>query len=1675
MRSICFFVLLLIGGVSLVDAQNPFRSRQSGNWNDPSTWEEDAGGGFAATLNTPNSLSGTITIRNTHTVTITVDVTIDETTVQNGGAIIISNGFSLTLDEDFSSNPLTIDNGASLTNNGTFDLATFLIISPCVVNGNVTNSGNVSIADGSLLQFNSGSNYFHNFSSGGAIPFATWDANSTCEINNLTAISPVPPSNLNQPFGNFRWNTPAMGTTSTFSLGGQLTSVSGNLVFVSSNRAIRFNRAGAGYTLNVGGNFDNQGAPLILADNLSSAVIVNVGGSYSQSQPTGPVPSFVFFAAFNAFDATVNISGGFSRTAGTISRGSASSSTVLSTFNFNGGTIQTYSYSGLGTAINTQINFSVASGTTLDVGTSSITGTGTFTLNGTLRLGSTDAAGAIQSGSTNGNIRVSGLRTFNSGSTVIYNGSGPQFMGSGHPSASNTQINNASGVTLASDQTVNGTLTLTSGNLNLGSNTLTIGSTFTANSNFLGVTSASGLVINGTGAFGNFAISGGPTINNFTLNRSGGSITLASDLNINGTFTQTVGDINLNGNTLTVGGPYSRTSGNIAGSSTSSVIFNGSGTLPSTVGISGGALNTFTMNRAGTTLISGSAFSVSNLNVLSGTFQNDGTITMASGGAILTRNVGTVTGSGTITAVTSYDVLYTNSSVSAITTGPELPASTTQLRNLTINSTGQVNLNSAITVNGILTFTSGVFNAGSNAIDLKGNLVSNNPSQLTNSSITFSGNTTVSGAQQVTFGNITVTGTGTLTPTSDLRINGNLVNNGTLNSGSGTVTFGGSTTISGTSVSSFNNVVINSGSSLTASASTNLNVAGNWTNNGTFTHSSGTVAFTGTTSFSGTGLFNFGAVTITGTVNAPTSLGVARDFTNNGTFNRGSGTVLFNGTATQSIAGSTATTFNNITVTNTAGPPAVQVQSNQNLAGVLTLSANSRFDADGSSNSNIFRLLSTADNPTVDASIAELPSGALVTGNVTVQRHMAIEGSNSNRIYRYISSPVSGAQVSAIQAFIPVTGPFTGASTCSGCASGTASMFTYDETVTTGDLNTGYTGFPVAANTETLAVGRGYAIFVRGNINPVSGAGSALYEVRGPVFTGDQSLPVSYTSSGTNANDGWNMVGNPYASTIDWQAAGWTKTNINDAIYMRDNGQSSPVIASFVGGVPQNGGSRYIAQGQAFFVKSDGGTPVLTARESIKVAGTQTTFFRDKEPSDVLRIALAGGGATDEAVIRFHEEATTGFDGKWDAYKLKNAIFNLASITPDNTLLAINSLPPGFCGTQIRLDVANISPGTYTLTFSGFETFTNSAMRVRVVDKFANKELDARTVANYAFQVTSDPASFGSNRFVLNMGDGITPAVSAQGAARCDAGAVTLSASGGAAGRYAWYESSTGPAIPAAVNATFVTPTLDKTKTYYVSALNESGCAAPRVAVVATIVGEAPPLIQATAAARCGPGQVSLGASGAEEGRYRWYETAQGGSPIPGVTGATFMTPALQKSRTYFVSAVNSNQCEGERKPVEATVTLLDPVLITEEAGVLSSNYAAGNQWLLDGVPIQGATSNTYRPVITGKYGVIATASGCTTSSEIFFLVTGLETSSTDHVSVYPNPVIEKVRVTVQSENEVQVRIVNLLGILIHQKKLEGGKIKEGQFDMQSHADGLYLVLVQDGLRTYQTRLIKGR
>lgn len=81
-----------------------FRSRKTGLWNDTSTWESSANNvtWIRATL-TPNSSSNTITVRNGHVVTVTENVTTDQTIVQPQAALtvtastlkVINNGLTL--------------------------------------------------------------------------------------------------------------------------------------------------------------------------------------------------------------------------------------------------------------------------------------------------------------------------------------------------------------------------------------------------------------------------------------------------------------------------------------------------------------------------------------------------------------------------------------------------------------------------------------------------------------------------------------------------------------------------------------------------------------------------------------------------------------------------------------------------------------------------------------------------------------------------------------------------------------------------------------------------------------------------------------------------------------------------------------------------------------------------------------------------------------------------------------------------------------------------------------------------------------------------------------------------------------------------------------------------------------------------------------------------------------------------------------------------------------------------------------------------------------------------------------------------------------------------------------------------------------------------------------------
>jgi len=171
-------------------------------------------------------------------------------------------------------------------------------------------------------------------------------------------------------------------------------------------------------------------------------------------------------------------------------------------------------------------------------------------------------------------------------------------------------------------------------------------------------------------------------------------------------------------------------------------------------------------------------------------------------------------------------------------------------------------------------------------------------------------------------GDLTITGTAALdvaTNTSDLTVAGDWINGGgTFTEGTQTVTFDGtSQTITSAGQAFFNLTLDNSGTKTLGDA---LDVNGVLTINTSVTLDVSVSAF---------------------------GINLAGNWTNDGTFTANSAEVIFDGSSTQSVSGTSATTFNNINVTNTAGSPGVQIQSDQNLIGILTLGANVTFDADG--------------------------------------------------------------------------------------------------------------------------------------------------------------------------------------------------------------------------------------------------------------------------------------------------------------------------------------------------------------------------------------------------------------------------------------------------------------------------------------------------------------------------------------------------------------------------------------------------------------------------------------------------------------------------------------------------------------------------------------------------------
>ncbi|GAA4319141.1 hypothetical protein GCM10023149_17680 [Mucilaginibacter gynuensis] len=503
--------------------------------------------------------------------------------------------------------------------------------------------------------------------------------------------------------------------------------------------------------------------------------------------------------------------------------------------------------------------------------------------------------------------------------------------------------------------------------------------------------------------------------------------------------------------------------------------------------------------------------------------------------------------------------------------------------------------------------------------------------------------------------------------------------------------------------------------------------------------------------------------------------------------------------------------------------------------GLLTMAASTTLAAGGN--------LTLRSDASSSANVASMPPTASITGNVNVQRFF--KGSSASltmRGYRLISSPVYTGSVTS-----PATNVFDlsyltnnayvsgagGATNGFNAPSGTnPSLYLYREDVvgtavsfTSGNFkaitkinnspvyNTGSLQRATITNTANdtimpIPVGNGVLFFFRGNntggttktTQPFAFPEDVTFTQTGVLNSGtinvrlwyrlDNALPstaITNPSPGNANIQGYCLVGNPYASTINWEKYNRSGSNSNIYgtggvattiwMYNPSNKQygtylrrtatitsSADTTTTVYTGT--NNASNMIASGQGFFVRAVSTAGTLSFREGARTTaqpsatnlnllmGLPKQFAVDPpRPEPSMRLKMVKDTINDdEVLINFDNNYAAEYDSNEDGIDIggNGALVSLSVLSSDSVTLAINSLPlPQNAARIIPVAVNATASGTYELRLTELKNIP-AVYSVWLKDKLTGDSANLRTNAIYSFAIDkADENSFGKNRLSI--------------------------------------------------------------------------------------------------------------------------------------------------------------------------------------------------------------------------------------------------------------------------------------------------------------------------------------
>jgi len=314
---------------------------------------------------------------------------------------------------------------------------------------------------------------------------------------------------------------------------------------------------------------------------------------------------------------------------------------------------------------------------------------------------------------------------------------------------------------------------------------------------------------------------------------------------------------------------------------------------------------------------------------------------------------------------------------------------------------------------------------------------------------------------------------------------------------------------------------------------------------------------------------------------------------------------------------------------------------------------------------------------------------------------------------------------------------------------------------------------------DTLVYGRGYFHYV------FDGAGIVSGEKSGQNYSDVLPLTMSvtgvenYNGSGTfdyhltytpkpskqnpsltdttyydlnSLDQGWNLIGNPTASTLDWDAAaGWSKNDIDNTIYVWNPSPPDGDGAYLEwNGFEGTLGDGLIPPFQAFWIHATDST-ILSFTNEVK-SSTYGVFHRSAQVENHISvpITLTMGDLHTTSFISFSENGVTGPD-RWDGYCLESMSDNWLKLytlsSPGNVSpLVINHLPllkdnlvdiPLYYGAQIK---GSTSTKNCTLSWSLPENWP-SDWNISLLDNQTEQSISMTEQSSYSYKMTTTSKS----------------------------------------------------------------------------------------------------------------------------------------------------------------------------------------------------------------------------------------------------------------------------------------------------------------------------------------------